>query len=181
MPVGTNEWQKHHPWEPSPTSYPEPVPLVTPADLFNPMLTITDVMTRAAPTCPPDVSVAEGVRIMRDTASSAVFVVTDGRPIGLLTDRAVALAVVDRAENLGRLTVKDLMKTEVPTVPADARLGVLLDKFTDAGVAVIDSDRRLQGVVRWVDLLGHLSERALGKLVSSLFERGHSEASEAAR
>jgi hypothetical protein len=45
MPVGTkNEWQEHHPWEPSPLSHPEPVPLVKPADLFNPMLTIADII-----------------------------------------------------------------------------------------------------------------------------------------
>ncbi len=118
---------------------------------------------------------------MRDAASSAVFVVTDSRPVGLLTDRAVALAVADRADGLGRLTVKDLMKADVPTVPADARLGVLLDTFSDAGVAVIDSHRHMQGAVRWVDLLGHLSERALGLLVARLFQRGHSEASEIAR
>jgi len=181
VPVNTNEWQKTHPWELSPTSHPEPVPLVKPADLFNPMLTVADVMTREAATCSPDASVAEAVRLMRDKAASAVFVVTDGRVVGLLTNRAVALSVADRADRLSQLTVKDLMKAEVPTVPADARLGVLLDKFTDAGVAVIDSDRRVQGVIRWIDLLGHLSERALGKLVSSLFRHGHGESCEVAR
>jgi len=145
------------------------------------MLTIADVMARDAPTCSPDTSITEGVRILRDAAASAVFAVTDGRVVGLLTDRAVALAVAEHGESHGRLTVKDLMNVDVPTVAADSRLDVLLDKFTDAGVAVIDSDRRIQGVVRWADLLGHLSERALGRLVTNLFQRGHSESSEAAR
>jgi hypothetical protein len=39
----------------------------------------------------------------------------------------------------------------------------------DAGVAVVDKQGRIQGVVRWIDLLGHLSERAPGKLVVRLF------------
>ncbi len=169
MPVGTNEWQKHHPWEPSPLSHPVPVPLVKEADLFNPMLTIADVMKREAPTCGPETSLAEAVRILRDTASEAVFVVSDGRPLGLLTDRRIALAFAEHGENLNQLRVQDLMRHRPPTVRSDARLGALLDTFADEGVAVVDDKGRLQGVVRWMDLLGHLSERALGKLVVNLF------------
>jgi predicted transcriptional regulator len=165
----TNEWQTTHPWESSPTEHPHPLPLVKESDLFNPMLTIAEVMRREAPTCAPDAPLAEAVRVLRDTASSAVFVVTDGRPVGLLSDRAVALAVADHADNLSRLRVQEVMKTSAPTVPASANLGVLLDHFSDEGVAVVDGQGRIQGVVRWIELLGHVSERALGKLVVNLF------------
>ena len=170
MPVGTkNKWQEHHPWEPSPLSHPEPVPLVKPADLFNPMLTIADIMKREAPTCAPDAPLAEAVRILRDTASEAVFVVSEGRPLGFLTDRRIALALAEHGENMGRLHVQDLMKHRPPTVRAEDRLGALLETFADEGVAVVDAEGRIQGVVRWLELLGHLSERALGKLVVNLF------------
>jgi CBS domain-containing protein len=97
VPVNMKEWQQSHPWEPSSTAHPQPVPLVKPSDLFNPMLTIADVMKREAPTCRPDASVKEGARVLRDAAASAVFVVSDGRVIGFLTDRTLALAVADRA------------------------------------------------------------------------------------
>jgi len=180
MAVQVNPWQKEHPWESSPLAHPEPVPLVTPADLFNPMLTVAEVMSREAPTCGAETSPAEAARILRDSASSAVFVTSEGRLLGFLTDRTLALAVADRADSLERLTVGELMKLDVPTVAPDDHLGVLLDRFADAGAAVVDGHRRLLGVVRWIDLLGHLSERALGKLVVRLFERGHSEASELA-
>lgn len=169
MPVGTNEWQKHQPWEPSPLSHPEPVPLVKPADLFNPMLTIADIMRHEAPTCAPDAPLAEAARILRDTASEAVFVVGEGHPVGLVTDRQIALAVAEHADNLGELRVQEVMKHQVPTVQVDDRLGALLDKFADEGVAVVDGKGRIQGVVRWLELFGHLSERALGKLVLNLF------------
>ncbi|HEY7326194.1 MAG TPA: CBS domain-containing protein [Gemmataceae bacterium] len=169
MPVQTSEWQKQHPWEPSPLSQLQPVSLVKPSDLFNPMLTIADVMKRQAPTCSPDASLAEAARILRDAASEAVFVVSDGRPLGLLTDRRIALAVAEHGENLGRLRVQDVMKHRPPTVRADARLGDLLETFADEGVAVVDDDGRIQGVVRWLELIGHLSERALGKLIVNLF------------
>ena len=170
MPVNTNEWQKEHPWEPSPTSHPQPVPLVSPADLFNPMLRIADVMRKYAPACSPDASLIEAVRLLRDTACSAVFAVTDGRPVGVLTDRAVALALLNHAEDWSRLRVQELMNSHVPTVRAEDKLDVLLDHFTDEGVAVVDGDGRLQGVVRWIELLDHFSERALGKLVVRLFQ-----------
>lgn len=170
MSVGIkSEWQKHHPWEPSPISHPQPVPLVTPADLFNPMLTIADVMKREAPTCSPETPVADAVRILSDSASPAVFVVSDGRPLGLLTDRRIALAVPDHGERLGQMPVHELIKHGAPTVPMAARLDALRDTFADEGVAVVDKHGRIQGMVRWLDLLGNLSERALGKLVANLF------------
>ena len=181
MPVNTNEWQKEHPWEPSPTSHPQPVPLVSAADLFNPMLTIAEMMRKEAPTCSPDAPLTEAVRLLRDTASSAIFAVTDGRPVGVLTDRAVALALVDHGENWSRLRVQELMNSHVPTIRAEDKLDVLLDRFTDEGVAVVDADGRLQGVVRWIELLDHLSERALGKLVVRLFQSGHAQAVQQAR
>lgn len=181
MPVHVNPWQKEHPWEPSPLSHPEPVPLVTPADLFNPMLTVAEVMSREVPSCGAETSITEAARILRDSASSAVFVASEGRLLGFLTDRTLALAAADHAGKIEKLTVGELMKLDVPTVAPDDHLDVLLDRFADAGAAVVDGHRRLLGVVRWIDLLGHLSERALGKLVVRLFERGHSEASELAR
>ncbi len=171
MPVNTNPWQKEHPWEPSPTSHPQPVPLVSPADLLNPMLTIAEVMRKEAPTCSPDAPLTEAACLLRDTASSAVFVVTDGRPVGVLTDRAIALALVDHGEDWSRLRVQELMSSHAPTVRAEEKLDMLLERFTDEGVAVVDGDGRVQGVVRWIELLGHLSERALGRLVVRLFQR----------
>ncbi len=124
--VDTNQWQKPHHWnmEPSPWSYPHPVPLVKESDLLNPMLKIADVMSRQIPTCAPNASAAEGARTLRDSAFSAVFVVSDGRLLGFLTDRTLALAVADRAGQMERLTVGELMKTDVPTVAADDKLDV---------------------------------------------------------
>lgn len=182
MSVQINEWQKSHPWkmEPSRFAHPQPIPLVSEADLLNPMLKIGDVMSRNAPTCEPGASVAEAARVMRDTASSAVFIVSEGRLLGFLTDRTLALAVAERAGEMEQLTAGELMKTKMPMVAAGDNLDVLLDHFADAGAAVVDKHRHLQGVVRWIDLLGHLSERALGKLVVRLFHNGHSEASELA-
>lgn len=169
MPTGVNEWQKEHPWEPSPTAHPEPVPLVKPADLLNPYTTIAEIMKRDPAVCHADSPVTDAVRILRESASSGVFIVSDGRPLGLLTDRCIALAVSERGDKLGNVPVKELMQQPAPTVPADAHLDVLLHHFSDAGVAAVDGDGRIQGVVRWKELLGHLSERALGLLVVQLF------------
>jgi predicted transcriptional regulator len=175
VPVNVSEWQKENPWEPSPLSHPEPVPLVKPSDLFNPMLTIGEIMSPQAPSCPPDTPVVQAARILRDGASAILFVVNDkGEPAGYLTDRLLALALVERAGELERLTAGELMKREVPTVRTDDRLGVLLDCFTNAGTAVVDKHNHLVGFLRWKDLLRHLSERALGRLVVRLFEGGHS-------
>lgn len=182
MAVETQEWQRSHPWDmmPTPQWHPHPVPLVKDSDLLNPMLRIRDIMSRDVPTCAADASVAEAARVMRDSASSAVFIVSEGRLLGFLTDRTLALAVAEHAGQMEELNVGDLMKTNVPMIAADDTLDVLLERFADAGAAVVDKHRHLQGVVRWIDLLGNLSERALGRVVVRLFRHGHSEASELA-
>ncbi|GEM_PF-5910590 len=182
MTAQLNEWQKSHSWkmELAPFSHAQPLPLVKESDLLNPMLKIADVMSHDVPGCSPNASAAEVARVLRDSASSAVFVTSEGRLLGFVTDRTLALAVADRAGEMEKLTAGELMKTQVPMVAPDDFLDVLLEKFADAGAAVVDKHRRLVGVVRWIDLLGHLSERALGKLVVRLFRCGHSEASELA-
>jgi predicted transcriptional regulator len=144
--------------------------LVKPSDLLNPLLTIREIMKDEAPTCSAEDSLVEAVKMLRDSAASALFVVNDeGRPLGVLTDRAAALALAERGEELGQLRVQDVMKPHAPTVSVDDPLDVLLDTFADEGVAVVDKHGRIRGVVRWLELIGPLSERALGRLVVNLF------------
>ena len=62
-------------------------------------LTAADVMTPNPRTCSTFSSVLEAVMIFRDADCGAVPVLDDGKPVGVLTDRDVALAL---AEHGGR-------------------------------------------------------------------------------
>lgn len=168
MSERTNEWQTKHPWEPAPTAHPEPVPLVKQSDLVNPFLTIGEVMSRDIPTCRPDIPLTEAARNLRQADARALFVLEGDRPVGFLFDRALAWALADLGPRLHETLVRDVMNRDVPTVAVGAKLEVLLDHLPESGLLAVDSHGRVQGVVRWHDLPGHLSERALGRILWKL-------------
>ena len=75
---------------------------MTPADEFNPLLTAADVMTPSPRTCSNFSTVLEAVLIFRDADCGLVPVLEDGKPIGVLTDRDVALALIDHGDRCPR-------------------------------------------------------------------------------
>jgi CBS domain-containing protein len=162
-----------HPGEPSPSSHPEPVPLVSDADLVNPLLTAADVMNDGPRTCSPSSSVVEASLIFRDADCGFIPVVDDGRPVGVLTDRDVALAVADRDGDLTAVMVGDLMTRDVVAIGKTAPLLEVFEKLGKEGVRrllVIGHKGLQEGVISWTDLIPHVSERALGRLVGRIVE-----------
>ena len=84
-------------------------------------LTAADVMTTHPRTCSAFSSVLEASVLFQDADCGAVPVVDGGRPIGILTDRDVALAVANNAD-LSNRPVADFMSKHVISVAPDASL-----------------------------------------------------------
>ena len=61
-------------------------------------MTVADIMTRDPRTCSAFSSVLEASTLFQDADCGAVPVVDGGRPIGILTDRDVALAVANNPD-----------------------------------------------------------------------------------
>ena len=57
--------------------------------------TAADVMTPDPRTCSVFSTVLEAVMVFRDADCGAVPVIDEGKPVGMLTDRDVALALAD--------------------------------------------------------------------------------------
>ena len=83
--------------------------------------TAAEVMTAGPRTCSTFSTVLEAVLIFRDADCGAVPVLDDGKPVGLLTDRDVALGLAEHGENLGLLPVTELMTHGVVAVSPDRR------------------------------------------------------------
>src|SRR4051812_39170869 len=136
-------------------------------------LTAADIMTRDPRTCSPFSAVTEAALIFRDEDCGAVPVVDDGKPVGILTDRDVALATTQYPD-LPAHPVSDIMTRDVVTVPADAPPEVLQEKFADAKVhrlLVVDAGGHLAGIVAWADLVPHLPTAQVGKVVAEVLDR----------
>jgi CBS domain-containing protein len=143
------------------------------ADPTRSSLRAADVMTANPRTCSAYSSVLEASVLFRDLDCGAVPVVEGGRPIGILTDRDVALAVANDPE-LGSRPVSEYMSKDVVSVAPDAPLEDVAATFGNRGVhrlLVVDAAGQLQGIIAWSDLAPHVSERSLGRLVSEVVER----------
>jgi CBS domain-containing protein len=82
----------------------------------------------------------------------------DGKPVGVLTDRDIALRVVGEDRPAARTKVQDVMTGTVQTVAADCPVDRIGEIMTNAGVSrllVLDDEGHLDGLVSVADLLVH--------------------------
>ena len=131
-------------------------------------LTAADVMTAAPLTCSVFSTVLEAVMIFRDANCGAVPILQEGRPVGILTDRDVALSLADLPDAIGH-PVSQVMKTQVITVaPTDsvARVCEVLRTQEVRRVLVVDPNGRLVGIIGWADVAPVLSDRLMGRIVT---------------
>jgi CBS domain-containing protein len=159
------------PWDSPTGAHPEPVPLVSQADLVNPLLKVSDVMSADPRTCSPYSTVIEAVLIFRDADCGVIPVTEDGKPVGVLTDRDVALALADLEDDLAGAAVGEIMSKDVVTIEEDESLEVAVDRLGGEGLRrllVVASSGSLRGILSWIDLVPHLSERGVGHVVSRI-------------
>lgn len=122
--------------------------------------TVRDIAATEVVTTSPDAPVADATRKMADADVGAVVAVEGDRPVGIVTDRSVALAVGDVPDVSG-LRVADLMSADPLTVSADATVFELARRFGDWGVRrapVVDDRGALQGIVSLDDVVVVLAE-----------------------
>ncbi|WP_165250321.1 CBS domain-containing protein [Paludisphaera soli] len=133
---------------------PDPIPDVTPEDL-----TAADVMTPVVRSCSPFSSVTEAVMIFRENDSDVVPVIDAGKPVGIVIDRDVALAVAD-SPDLADRPVSEVMATDFPTVSVAAHVDEVLNTMSAAGsrlALAVDEEGNLAGLIFWADLARRLA------------------------
>jgi len=131
------------------------IPVKNPSEL-----TASDVMTVSPRTCSPFSTVLEAVLIFRDANCGVVPVVDAGEPVGVLTDRDVALALADYPDLVGR-PVSDIMSKGVLTVAPEASLTEVIQRFGTERVRrliVTRPDGQLLGIVTWGDVAPYLGD-----------------------
>ena len=133
-------------------------------------MTAADVMTAAPLTCSTFSTVLEAVMIFRDADCGAVPILEEGRPVGILTDRDVALSLAEYPDVVGR-PVGEIMKPGVVTVSPEDSLGHVCEVLRTQSVRrllVVDAGGRLVGIIGWADIAPVLSDRLMGRLVSEV-------------
>ncbi len=138
------------------------------------MPTAAELMTPSPRTCSTFSTVLEAVMIFRDADCGAVPVTENGEPVGILTDRDVALALIDKGSTLIDLPVSDIMTRGVVSVRPDATLEEIESTFAEKAVRrllVTSSSGQLVGIVAWHDVSPYVSAQKLGRVVSDVVEK----------
>ena len=126
--------------------------------------------TRPVVTASPDATVEEAARAMRTKNVGAVVVISHGRPVGILTDRDVAVGVVGRARNPALVKVGEVMRKNPTVIQEHAGIldaARLLGKKGVRRLPVVNKRSKLVGIISLDDILVLLTTE-MGHIGSAL-------------
>jgi CBS domain-containing protein len=126
---------------------------------------IKQICSRVVVVAAPETGLREAARMMRDHHVGALVVIEkrDGstRPIGIVTDRDIVVAVVADADvSPESLTLRDLMSGELTLALESDGVFEAVDRMQDSGarrLPVVDGDGRLVGILSLDDVLRMLA------------------------
>lgn len=125
---------------------------------------ISELSTRSVVAIAPNDSLVAAAQLMRTRHVGFLVVtqlgVSDGEPLGVLTDRDIVVAVVCKGIEPSQLNVKDAMSAKPLSLKLDTRADEALRQMRAYGVRrvpVIDNRGRLTGILSLDDLLGWLA------------------------
>lgn len=101
-----------------------------------------------------------------------VPIVDQGKPIGVLTDRDIALALAS-SPDIAEREVSEFMSRDLVTVTPETPLDEIVALFGRQGVRrllVVNQDGLLQGLIAWSDIAPHLPTNWTGKMVADVVE-----------
>jgi CBS domain-containing protein len=128
------------------------------------------VMPASPRTCSTFSTVLEAVMIFRENDCGAVPILAEGKPLAILTDRDVALAIAEYPDLVNR-PVSDIMVPGIVAVaPEDSLLDVCAALRAQGvrRVLVVDSAAEVRGIIGWADIAPLLSDRAMGQVVKDV-------------
>ena len=131
-----------------------------------------DVMISSPRTCSRFSRVIEAILIFKDEDCGLVPVVEDGKPIGVVTDRDVALALAAHG-NLVDHPIEEIMTTNLVCVTPSTPIQEVLATFSQEAVRrllVVDSEGILVGVIGWKNVCGEISDQQIGRVVTDVVE-----------
>jgi CBS domain-containing protein len=126
---------------------------------------IERLIKRPVQSLPPEASCADAARMMREANVGSVVVTRDGRPLGVVTDRDLAVRVVAEGQDPERLEVGEIMSGEPIFLAGERDIPQLIAAMRDLGVRripIVDDEGLLCGIVSLDDLLLLLADQLGG-------------------
>lgn len=125
-------------------------------------MTVGRLCTREVFFARPEETVEEAAgRMLDNNVGSLVIIDEETRPVGILTDRDLAVRVVARDLVAQKTRVEDVMTRQPETVPETLSLEVALERMKGGRrrrLIVVDEEGRLEGILTLDDMLALLVE-----------------------
>lgn len=132
---------------------------------------VQDVMTETVKTCQPDTNLAEAVAFMWEGDCGTLPVLADdGRLVGILTDRDIAMALGTRDKPASEIAVSEVMTDQVYACHPENDIHAALKMMRKDKVRrlpVVSDDGVLQGILSMNDVVLH-AEKANGRKTNGL-------------
>lgn len=119
-------------------------------------MAISDLARREVVTVGPEAAVPDVAELMEDESVGSVVVVEGDEPVGMVTDRDLAIEVVSHGRDPTGLVAADVMTADPFTVRLSDGIYDVLERTSEEGVRripVVDDDGRLAGIVTLDDVI----------------------------
>jgi CBS domain-containing protein len=131
---------------------------------------VRDVMTRKPHSVGTTDPVVEAARLMRDEHVGSLPVVEDGRLVGMITDRDIAMRIVAEGANPESVTVGDVASRRVVTAEPDQDLDEarkLMAQHQVRRLPVVEGDE-LVGILAQADVTREEDADEVGEMVEAI-------------
>ncbi|HZF67595.1 MAG TPA: CBS domain-containing protein, partial [Gemmatirosa sp.] len=135
-----------------------------------------DIMTKHPQVVTPDTPVQEAARLMKSEDTGVLPVVEaqgSRRPVGVITDRDIALRVV--AEGRSQAMVRDAMSSSVRTAREDDDLKDVMELMASEQVRrvpIVDDRGELVGIVSQADIVLEGDDKRAEKTIERISQPG---------
>jgi CBS domain-containing protein len=126
---------------------------------------IAKLIHKPVQTLPPDATCQEAAQRMRGAGVGCVVVTEADRPVGVVTDRDLAVTVVASARDASQVSLREVMAGEPIFLGRDRDLAQVIETMRLQGVRrlpVVDESGYLEGILTLDDLLLLLSDQLAG-------------------
>lgn len=132
---------------------------------------IQDVMTRNPATCGEAAPVVEAARLMERENVGAIPVCENGKLVGIVTDRDIALRVVAGGRDPQQTKIQDVMTRDPQAVGVDEPIDRVMEMMESRQVRripVIDAGGKLVGIIAQADIARLGDDHATGDVVEAI-------------
>jgi CBS domain-containing protein len=135
---------------------------------------VRELMTKDPRTVQPTASIVDAAKLMRDEDTGIVPIAEgDGRLVGVVTDRDIAIRVIAEGKDPTSTKVTELTSQNVVTIDPQQDLDEALRLMAQHQVRrlpVVEEDGKLCGILAQADVARHAEPARTGRVVEEISE-----------